>query len=108
MPVQAYGIIGLQSTAMLYLYMVAGYGVLRAAAPAYGKLVEKSQELAGTFRYVHTRLRTHAESVAFFGGDAVEGDVLRLRHVWQRCANAKCWVSVLCAHSRCSAAPACR
>eukprot|EP00041_Stephanoeca_diplocostata_P038068 m.1473233 g.1473233 ORF g.1473233 m.1473233 type:complete len:1281 (-) comp25152_c1_seq8:3346-7188(-) len=72
---QAYGIIGLQSTAMLYLYMFAGYGVLRAAAPAYGKLVEKSQELAGAFRYVHTRLRTHAESVAFFGGDAVEGEI---------------------------------
>ena len=29
----------------------------------------------GDARYVHTRLRTHAESVAFFGGDDVEGNI---------------------------------
>lgn len=27
------------------------------------------------FRYVHTRLRIHAESIAFFGGDELEGNV---------------------------------
>lgn len=34
-----------------------------------------SQEyfLEGAFRNVHARLRTHAESIAFFGGGACEG-----------------------------------
>ena len=30
-------------------------------------------QLEGAFRNVHSRLRTHAESVAFFGGGAKEG-----------------------------------
>lgn len=29
--------------------------------------------LEGAFRNVHTRLRTHAESIAFFGGGMREG-----------------------------------
>ncbi len=29
--------------------------------------------LEGAFRNVHTRLRTHAESIAFFGGGVREG-----------------------------------
>jgi ABC-type uncharacterized transport system fused permease/ATPase subunit len=29
--------------------------------------------LEGAFRNVHARLRTHAESIAFFGGGAREG-----------------------------------
>lgn len=58
-----------------YLYMVGGFGVLQVAAPAFGLLVEEGQRLSGAFRYVHTRLRTHAESIAFFGGDALEGAV---------------------------------
>jgi ABC-type uncharacterized transport system fused permease/ATPase subunit len=32
--------------------------------------------LEGAFRNVHTRLRTHAESVAFFGGGAREGSTI--------------------------------
>jgi hypothetical protein len=32
--------------------------------------------LEGAFRNVHTRLRTHAESVAFFGGGAREGGTI--------------------------------
>ncbi len=32
--------------------------------------------LEGAFRNIHTRLRTHAESVAFFGGGAREGSTI--------------------------------
>lgn len=32
--------------------------------------------LEGALRNVHTRLRTHAESVAFFGGGAREGSAI--------------------------------
>jgi ABC-type uncharacterized transport system fused permease/ATPase subunit len=32
--------------------------------------------LEGAFRNIHTRLRTHAESIAFFGGGAREGSTI--------------------------------
>ena len=32
--------------------------------------------LEGAFRSVHTRLRTHAESIAFFGGGPHEGKTI--------------------------------
>lgn len=32
--------------------------------------------LEGAFRNIHTRLRTHAESVAFFGGGRREGNTI--------------------------------
>lgn len=32
--------------------------------------------LEGAFRSVHTRLRTHAESIAFFGGGEREGTTI--------------------------------
>ena len=32
--------------------------------------------MEGTFRSVHTHLRTHAESVAFFGGGQKEGHTI--------------------------------
>ncbi len=34
--------------------------------------------LEGAFRNVHTRLRTHAESIAFFGGGEREGKSIRV------------------------------
>lgn len=36
-------------------------------------MAEKQYFLEGAFRRLHVRLRTHAESVAFFGGGAREG-----------------------------------
>ena len=35
-----------------------------------------TNELEGKFRYAHSRLLTHAESVAFFGGGLREADVV--------------------------------
>ena len=45
----------------------------RAVTPDFGVLANAQYGLEGAFRNVHTRLRTHAESVAFFGGGAREG-----------------------------------
>eukprot|EP00040_Diaphanoeca_grandis_P001018 m.17269 g.17269 ORF g.17269 m.17269 type:complete len:1248 (-) comp11415_c0_seq1:76-3819(-) len=72
---QALLILGLRNTSLLYMYMLGGFGVLRLVTPAFGELTRKSQELTSAFKYVHTRLRTHGESVAFFGGDEVEGKI---------------------------------
>ena len=46
--------------------------VRRAVTPDFGSLAAVQYRLEGAFRAVHTRLRTHAESVAFFGGGAAE------------------------------------
>ena len=45
----------------------------RAVTPDFGALAERQYWLEGAFRRLHTRLRAHAESVAFFGGGAREG-----------------------------------
>ena len=70
---QAMAILGFKSTAMLYSYMLLGFGILRYTAPNFSELVQQSASTKGAFRFVHARLRTHGESVAFFGGDEIEG-----------------------------------
>lgn len=69
---QAYSLIGLRSTAMLYGYLAAGLGTLYLVTPAFDTLVNTRTRLEAQLRHVHTRLRTHGESVAFFGGDQRE------------------------------------
>ncbi|OAY82490.1 ABC transporter D family member 1 [Ananas comosus] len=63
---------GRRGVAILYAYMLLGLGFLRTVAPEFGDLASQEQELEGTFRFMHARLRTHAESVAFFGGGSRE------------------------------------
>ncbi|KAF6139384.1 hypothetical protein GIB67_026226 [Kingdonia uniflora] len=63
---------GQRGVAILYAYMLLGLGFLRSVTPEFGDLTSREQELEGTFRFMHARLRTHAESVAFFGGGARE------------------------------------
>ena len=43
--------------------------MLRNFSPAFGKLMSKEQQLEGDYRQLHSRLRTHAESIAFYGGE---------------------------------------
>ncbi|KAK9950345.1 hypothetical protein M0R45_005839 [Rubus argutus] len=59
---------GQRGVTILYAYMLLGLGLLRAATPEFGDLASRQQQLEGTFRFMHERLRAHAESVAFFGG----------------------------------------
>lgn len=63
---------GIRGVGFLYAYMLLGLGFLRAITPNFGALTSKEQQLEGSFRYIHSRLRTHAESVAFFGGGSRE------------------------------------
>ena len=44
-----------------------------AVTPDFGALLKRQYALEGSFRAAHSRLRTHAESIAFFGGGAKEG-----------------------------------
>ncbi|KAJ7956832.1 ABC transporter D family member 1 [Quillaja saponaria] len=63
---------GQRGVVILYAYMLLGLGFLRTVTPDFGELTSQEQQLEGTFRFMHERLRTHAESVAFFGGGARE------------------------------------
>nr|CAB3479540.1 unnamed protein product [Digitaria exilis] len=63
---------GRRGVTILYAYMFLGLGFLRAVSPDFGDLANQEQELEGTFRFMHSRLRTHAESIAFFGGGSRE------------------------------------
>ncbi|KAL0461296.1 UNVERIFIED_CONTAM: ABC transporter D family member 1 [Sesamum latifolium] len=70
---------GRRGVAILYAYMLLGLGFLRVVTPDFGDLTSREQQLEGTFRYMHERLRAHAESVAFFGGGAREKEMIESR-----------------------------
>ncbi|KAL9393556.1 hypothetical protein Peur_012841 [Populus x canadensis] len=70
---------GQRGVAILYTYMLLGLGFLRAVTPDFGDLASEEQQLEGTFRFMHERLRTHAESVAFFGGGKREKAMIESR-----------------------------
>uniref|UniRef100_A0A0V0IZK6 Putative ABC transporter D family member 1-like n=1 Tax=Solanum chacoense TaxID=4108 RepID=A0A0V0IZK6_SOLCH len=70
---------GQRGVAILYAYMLLGLGFLRCVTPDFGDLASQEQQLEGTFRFMHERLRTHAESVAFFGGGAREKEMVEAR-----------------------------
>ncbi|XP_057988996.1 ABC transporter D family member 1-like [Hevea brasiliensis] len=60
-----------------YLFWILGYvlgagTMIRNFSPAFGKLMSKEQQLEGEYRRLHSRLRTHAESIAFSGGERRE------------------------------------
>lgn len=67
---------GRRGVVILYVYMLLGLGFLRSIAPDFGDLSSKEQQLEGTFRFMHSRLRTHAESIAFFGGGSREKSMI--------------------------------
>jgi len=60
-------------------YVIGAGGTIRKFSPAFGKLKSTEQQLEGEYRQVHSRLRTHAESVAFYGGESREAS-----HIMQR------------------------
>ncbi|KHG01277.1 ABC transporter D family member 1 [Gossypium arboreum] len=70
---------GRRGVSILYAYMLLGLGLLRTATPDFGDLTCREQQLEGTFRFMHERLRTHAESIAFFGGGAREKAMVESR-----------------------------
>ena len=78
---------GARGMGIAYLYILVGYGALKAVTPDFGALAAEAAGMEGVFRSVHHRLRSHAESVAFFGGGAREGGAIEehfarfLRHL---------------------------
>lgn len=70
---QLWRLTGPRGALILYSYAIVGYGCLRLVTPDFASLLNDQYELEGAFRGSHTRLRTHAESIAFFDGGSREG-----------------------------------
>lgn len=70
---QLWRLTGRRGIFIAYAYTAVGYGCLRAVTPDFAKLLKREYYLEGAFRNAHTRLKTHAESIAFFDGGVKEG-----------------------------------
>lgn len=57
---------------LIQAYVLGAGTLIRNFSPAFGKLMSKEQQLEGEYRQLHSRLRTHAESIAFYGGESRE------------------------------------
>jgi len=74
-----YRALGVQGVGLTSGYMFVGTMLMRFVIPNFRKLRRAEYDLEGRFRFVHTRLTTHTESVAFFGGDQVEHGIAERR-----------------------------
>eukprot|EP00475_Leptophrys_vorax_P007198 TRINITY_DN14561_c0_g1_i1.p1 TRINITY_DN14561_c0_g1~~TRINITY_DN14561_c0_g1_i1.p1 ORF type:complete len:1009 (-),score=245.67 TRINITY_DN14561_c0_g1_i1:54-2798(-) len=59
----------------LIAYVVGCSVAMGALMPNYQRLYSQEKDFESKFRFVHTRVRTHAESIAFFGGDEREKQI---------------------------------
>ena len=71
-----YRAVGLTAVSSVGGWMIGGGLLLRYVIPNFRENVREMYKLEGRFRFVHNRLVTHTESVAFFGGDSVENEVV--------------------------------
>lgn len=63
---------------MLATLVIFGTGyVLKLATPPFGKLIAEQARRYGELRAAHSRVITHAEEIAFYGGHIVERNILQ-------------------------------
>ena len=60
----------------LFRYLGGGLVLIRAFIPNFEKFRKREASLEARFRYVHSRVKEHAESIAFYGGDELEGQLV--------------------------------
>jgi ABC-type uncharacterized transport system fused permease/ATPase subunit len=68
---------GLLSAVLAFGVISATAKVLKFIQPPFGKLVAQQAKLEGDLRFVHSRLITNAEEIAFYKGQEVEKGVLQ-------------------------------
>ena len=74
-----HSLIGFDGLKYVIAYVALGLGIVRTLMPNYKEYAERETNLNGKFRYVHSRIRAHSESIAFFGGGDYEKQVVRKR-----------------------------
>jgi ATP-binding cassette subfamily D (ALD) protein 1 len=58
--------------------VIGGTGyVLKLATPPFGKLIAEQARRYGELRAAHSRVITHAEEIAFYGGEKIEEGILQ-------------------------------
>ena len=77
--VMLYRALGYKGVALTTGYMVVGATLMRFIIPNFRQIRKDEFDLEGRFRFVHNRMTTHTESVAFFGGDDVEYSIAEKR-----------------------------
>ncbi|KAK4537442.1 hypothetical protein CDCA_CDCA12G3467 [Cyanidium caldarium] len=60
--------LGIKGPVVMIGYFLITSAILRKLQPPFGKLTADEQRLEGDFRLCHSRLITHAEEIAFYGG----------------------------------------
>jgi len=58
-------------------YIISAGTLMAVTSPNFGRLFRRTQELEGAYRGLQSRLQANSESVALYGGIAVEGDGIR-------------------------------
>ena len=58
------------ATGALLAYLLFGACAIRLALPNFKAIVAEEAASNARYKAVHTRVKTHCESIAFFGGEA--------------------------------------
>ncbi|KAJ1650079.1 hypothetical protein IWQ61_009019, partial [Dispira simplex] len=66
---------GMAPVAMMGYFFTSAV-ILRNISPPFGKYTAVEQSLEGQFRYTHSRVITHAEEIAFYGGGDRERELV--------------------------------
>ena len=64
-------------TLAILAYIFGAGGATMGAAPNFGRLIKRQADLEGSYRHLHSRLAANAEPVAFYGGVAREGALVK-------------------------------
>ncbi|KAI8140124.1 ABC transporter transmembrane region 2-domain-containing protein [Fennellomyces sp. T-0311] len=68
--------IGNEAPFFMISYFVLSGVILRAFSPPFGRYTAVEQKLEGDFRFTHSRIITHSEEIAFYGGGEREKEVV--------------------------------
>eukprot|EP00041_Stephanoeca_diplocostata_P005046 m.55299 g.55299 ORF g.55299 m.55299 type:complete len:1330 (+) comp15539_c0_seq7:165-4154(+) len=74
-----YKLMGMRGMYYLLSYSALSAATIKLFLPDHEALDRREKSLEAAFKFVHNRLRNHAESVAFFGGDDTEHAIARER-----------------------------
>lgn len=72
-------LVGGKASAAFFTYMVIGASAIRFALPNLQQVLSQERLFESKTKFVHSRVRQHAESIAFFGGGKQEQRLVKER-----------------------------